>query len=102
MKTVASIYNNELPPDRAETERANRCAAGAQKLSKDFKFKEFEVTNIRHVKHENDANEIKYILRALVGDGQFMMVSFTWKKGTDSVTVNGCKKTDLSTALEWF
>ena len=71
-------------------------------MFKDIKFKEFEVTNIRHLLHENNAAEVKYICRVLVGNGQHMMVAFTWKKGPNTVTVNGIKKTDRNTALEWF
>ena len=95
-------YNNELPPDFDETERAARCKDQAQAMFTEMEFKEFEVTNIRHVLHEHDAAEVKYIARALVGDGNHVMCAFTWDKASGSVTVSGCKATDRDAALEWF
>ena len=94
-------YSNEMPPDFDETERANMARDAAQGFW-DTEFKEFEITNIRHVLHAHDATEIKYIGRFLVGDGQHLMVAFLWDKENGTVTVSGAKGTDLDEPLEWF
>ena len=44
-------YNNELPPDSIETDRAKRCKDQAQAMFTDKQFEEFEVINIRSVLH---------------------------------------------------
>ena len=66
-------------------------------------FKEFEVTNIRHILHEKGkSDEIKYICRALSGNCVFVMVPFTWIKKGNKVVVSGCKKTNIESKLVWF
>ena len=64
-------------------------------------FEEFEITECRHVLHHHDAEEIKYIARALHGGGKFVLFCWVWHKADNSSHLHEAWAGHLSSELEW-
>lgn len=87
-----------MSPDFDETERANATRADVE-AQYGFAFDDFEVTNIRHVLHQHDAPEIRYIAHALRGGGNWVIIDFTWTRESNSSRLNAAADGSLQTEL---